>query len=66
MEDIALDTLASDSGFVFKSEQKEAVESLLKGRDIFGLLPKGFGKSLTFLPFVLVKSRALNNATRQN
>ena len=33
MDNINLDTLASDLGFVLKSEQKEAVGSLLKGRD---------------------------------
>ena len=38
MDDVDLDALASDLGFVLKSEQKEAVESLLKGRDVFGVL----------------------------
>ena len=48
MGDVDLDALASDLGFVLKSEQKEVVESLLKGRDVFGVLPTGFGKSLIF------------------
>jgi len=43
-----LDVHASDLGLVLKSEQKEAVESLFKGRDVLGVLPMGFGKSLIF------------------
>ena len=61
MDNINLDTLASDLGFVLKSEQKEAVGSLLKGRDAFGVLPTGFGKSLIFQLLVLAKSRAFNS-----
>ena len=53
---IDLDVHASDLGLVLKSVQKEAVELLFKGRDIFGVLPMGFGKSLIFQLFVLVKS----------
>ena len=49
MVDVDLDALASDLGFVLKSEQKEAVDSLLKGRDVFGVLPTSFGKNLIFL-----------------
>ena len=48
----------SDGGFVLKAEQKEAVESLLRGKDVFGVLPSGFGKGLIFQLFVLVKNRA--------
>ena len=36
------------------------MESLLKGRDVFGVLPTGFGKSLIFQLFVLAKNRAYN------
>ena len=57
-----LDALASDLAFVLKSEQKEAVESPLKGRDVFGVLPTGFGKSLIFQLFVLAKNRASNSS----
>ena len=45
MGDVNLDALASD----LESEQKEAVDSLLKGRDVFGVLPTSFGKNLIFL-----------------
>jgi len=44
-----------------KSEQKEAVQSLVKGRDVFGVLLMGFGKSLIFQLFVSAKSRASNS-----
>ena len=53
-----LDGLASDSGFVLKAEQKEAVESLLRGKDVFGVLSTGFGKSQIFQLSVLAKNRA--------
>ena len=46
VDNIDLDAPVSDLGFFLKLEQKEAVESLLKGRDVFGVLPMGFGKSL--------------------
>ena len=58
MNDVDLDGLASDLGFVLKAEQMEAVESLLRGKDVFGVLPTGFGKSLIFQLFVLTKNRA--------
>ena len=61
MGDVDLDALASDLGFVLKSEQKKAVESLLNGRDIFCVLPTGFGESLIFQLFVLEKNRASNS-----
>ena len=64
MGDVDLDALASDLGFVLKSEQKKAVESLLKGRDVFGVLPTGFGKSLIFQLFALEKNY-LKLPTRQ-
>ena len=48
MDYVDLDALASDLGFVLKAEQKKAVESLLRGKDVFGVLPTGFGKSLIF------------------
>jgi len=54
----------SDLGFVFKSEQKEAVEPLLKGRDVFGVLSKVFGKSLIFQLFVLVKKKEPFNSPK--
>ena len=58
MNDVDLYELASDLGFVLKAEQKEAVESLLRAKDVFGVLPTGFGKSLIFQLFALAKNRA--------
>ena len=58
MYDVDLDGLASDLGFVLKVEQKEEVELLLRGKDVLGVLPTGFGNSLIFQLFVLVKNRA--------
>jgi ATP-dependent DNA helicase RecQ len=39
-----------------KDEQKEAVKSLLSGRDVRAILPTGFGKSLIFQLFAIAKS----------
>ena len=46
MNDIDLDALARDLGFVSKSEQKEAVGLFPKRRDVFAVLLTGFGKTL--------------------
>ena len=62
MDNINLDTPASDLGFVLKSEQKETVGSLLKGRDTFGVLPTGFGKSLIFQLLVFCEKQSFQLA----
>ena len=36
---------------VLKNEQSQAIECLLKGRDILAVLPTGFGKSATYQSF---------------
>ena len=51
-----LDLLAQELGFVFKSEQREALELLLRGKDVFCVLPTGLGKSLIYQMFVHAKS----------
>ena len=51
MNDVDLDGLARDLGFVLKVEQKEAVESLLRGKDVFGVIHTDFEKSLIFQLF---------------
>ena len=51
-----LDLLAQELGFVLKSEQREALELLLRGKDAFCVLPTGFGKSLIYQMFVHAKS----------
>ena len=62
MNDVDLDGLASDLGFVLKAEQMEAVESLLRGKDVFGVLPTGFGKSLIFQLFVFGEKQSFQLA----
>ena len=76
MNDVDLDGLASDLGFVLKVEQKEDVESLLRGKDVFGVLPTDFRKKPDISAvcfgekqsFQLAKcfSRTINKTDRQN
>ena len=42
--------------FVLKSEQREALELLLRGKDVFCVLPTGFDESLIYQMFVPTKS----------
>ena len=46
-----------------KDEQKQAIEAIYRGRDIFAWLPTGFGKSVCFhsLPFVLQYKSGLDH-----
>ena len=64
LEMVDLDAIASKLGFVLKPEQKDAVESLLRGKDVFGVLPTGLGKSLIYQLFVLAKSRMPTTSSR--
>ena len=45
-------------GVQLKPEQKQAVVELLKGNDVFAVLPTGFGKTLIFQTFVFSKAEA--------
>ena len=57
IEDVnCLDLLAQELGFVLKSEQREGLELLLRGKDVFCVLPTGFGKRLIYQMFVHAKS----------
>ncbi|CAH3111907.1 unnamed protein product [Porites lobata] len=47
---------SQELGFVLKSEQREALELLLRGKDVFCVLPTGFDKSLIYQMFVHAKS----------
>ena len=38
-----------------KDKQEEALKSLLHGKDVFAILPTGFGKSLIYQSFVIAK-----------
>ena len=48
-----------------KPEQQTLVEKFVSGRDVFGILPTGFGKSLCFgcLPLVFDEMLATENAS---
>ena len=39
---------ASSLGYTIKKEQLDVVVQFLQGRDVFAILPTGFGKSLCF------------------
>ena len=42
-------SVAKELGYPnLKPERLEVVETLVKGRDVFGVLPTGYGKSLCF------------------
>jgi ATP-dependent DNA helicase RecQ len=45
----ALQTLENCSVDTLKSEQMEAITHILRGRDVFGVLPTGYGKSMIFM-----------------
>ena len=47
---------SQELGFVLKSEQREALELLLGGKDVFCVLPTGFDKNLIYQMFVHAKS----------
>ena len=48
-----LDLLAQELGFVLKSEQKEALEMLLRGKDVFCVLPTALFIRCLFMQRVL-------------
>ena len=41
-----------------KDKQEEALKHLLDGKDVFAVLPTGFGKSLIYQSFVIAKEMA--------
>ena len=47
--------LATDHCIQLKQEQDKAVRDLLKGKDVFAVLPTGYGKSLIYQAFVRVR-----------
>ena len=49
-------------GIVLKREQKEAVANLMERKDVLAVLPTGFGKSLFYQSFVLVKETEESSA----
>ena len=53
-----LDLLAQELGFVLKSEQREALEMLLRGKDVFCVLPTALFIRCLFMQRVLQVRRA--------
>ena len=43
-------------GLQLKKEQEEAVLALLEKKDVFAILPTGFGKSLIYQSYCVAKS----------
>ena len=59
MTDVDAWICSQELGFVLKSEQREALELLLRGKDVFCVLPTGFDKSLIYQMFVHANVRNL-------
>ena len=55
-----LDLLAHELGFALKSEQREALELLLRGKDVFCVLPTALFIRCLFMPR---EARALKTLT---
>ena len=55
-----LDLLAQELGFALKSEQREALELLLRGKDVFCVLPTALFIRCLFMPR---EARALKTLT---
>ena len=53
--------VGASMGFVLKEKQIEAIDSFVKGKDVFVSLPTGYGKSIIYaslpLVFDIVKGR---------
>ena len=59
----SLENKLREKGLVLKNEQIQAIEYLLKGRDVLAVLPTGFGKSAIYQSFLLaedIRSVCLN------
>ena len=52
--------------FVLKKEQEKALKSLFLGKDVVGILPTGFGKSLIFQLLVLLTSEKFHRQGQRN
>ena len=52
--------------FVLKKEQEEALKNLFVGKNVVGILPTGFGKSLIFQLLVLLTSEKFHRQGQLN
>ena len=57
---------SQELGFVWKSEQREALELLLRGKDVFCVLPTGFDKSLIYQMWFMQRVRQVLFNGRQS
>ncbi len=58
-----MDSVAAAYGYEsLKEEQKSIILTFVKGKDVFGCLPTGFGKSACFLLFPSIFDRLLSKA----
>ena len=48
MEELCTDCVSASFDIVLKPQQVEIITNCLQGRDVFGILPTGFGKSICF------------------
>lgn len=46
--------------FMLKPEQRSIVEAIAEKKDVFGLLPTGFGKSMTFTLIPLLLNQVIS------
>ena len=64
----AIECAVHQLGYVsLKSEQLKVVVGITEGRDVFAVLPTGYGKSLFFacLPVVFDQLQAVNGGTEE-
>ena len=45
---IAIKSVLEDSAFILKEEQRNAIKAFVERKDVFAILPTGFGKSLIY------------------
>ena len=61
MAESMCDRESSNAFRSLKPEQKIAVDALLAGKDVFAVLPTGFGKSFIYQTFVLERAKFCKN-----
>ena len=57
MAEAIIEQVCVGLGYNLKVEQRKVISSFIKGQDVFGILPTGFGKSLCFACLPLIFDR---------